>query len=207
MSRNINADDAWVKKVNRFMSRFHSGANLENSSITNGRMRFIGGTLRVDSGGRVEIVGTLQIDGTTVVNGQFKIEGPWTFNGDGTIAGKVSITGNQDVTGSIRVLAGGRIQVGAITLDPSSNGGSMKFNGGPEVYAAGTTLSLYSGAVNGGFVELGAGSARINGGGARFIEVTPTGFRLVGIPTKTGTGLTPGLPWIDPDGTIYRITS
>ncbi|MCB8043626.1 hypothetical protein JM654_03805 [Microbacterium oxydans] len=42
-----------------------SGAPLENASITNGRLRIIGGTLRVDSGGSLIVVGTMSIDGTT----------------------------------------------------------------------------------------------------------------------------------------------
>lgn len=189
MLRNLADVWGWLEKLIRRIERLESGTFLEDSSITDGRMRFINSTLRLDSGARLELVGELVA------------EGPWSFKGDGKISGDV------DLTGSLAVLAGGLIKVGNITLDPSSNGGSMKFSGGPEVYAAGTTLSLYSGALNGGHIDLGPAFAQINGGGARYLEVNPTGFRLVGIPAKTGTGLTPGLPWIDPDGTIYRITS
>lgn len=189
MAKDLNALWDWIPKLVRRIERLESGALLENSSITGGRMRFIASILRLDSGARLELVGELDA------------EGPWSFKGKGKISGDV------DLTGSLAVLAGGRIRVGNITLDPSSNGGSVKFSGGPEVYAAGTTLSLYSGALSGGFIDLGPGFARVNGGGARYLELTPTAFRFVGIPAKTGTGLTPGLPWIDPDGTIYRIAS
>lgn len=215
-----------INRLVRRIERLEAGANLESSSITNGRMRFIGGLLRVDSGGRVEIVGTLQIDGATTVNGTFKIEGPWSLNGNGEIAGNVTvtgkltqngawefvgagkITGNVDVTGTIRVLAGGKIQVGNITLDPSSNGGSVKFAGGPEVYASGSTLSLYSGALNGGWVELSPGLAKVSGGGTRWIEVTPNGFRLVNLPTiarNSANNAVVGTLWADGSGNVYRV--
>jgi len=183
---------------------------LEASSITNGRVRFIGGLLRVDSGGRVEIVGTLQIDGTTnitgttTVTGTFKLEGPWSLKGNGDITGTVTVTGDINVTGS------GRIKVGNMVLDPSSNGGSMKFSGGPEVYASGQTLSLYSGALNGGSVDLSPGLAKVSGGGARWFEVNSTGFQMVSMPTKTSAsvgGLPAGVVHADAAGNLFRVAA
>lgn len=73
---------------------------FESASVTNGRVRFIGGLLRVEAGGSVEIVGSLEIDGTTIVTGTFRVEGPWEITGNGTITGATSITGNVTATGT-----------------------------------------------------------------------------------------------------------
>lgn len=125
---------AELRELKRRVDRLESGSMLENSSITRGRMRFIGGLLRVDSGGRVEIVGTLAVEGTsqfigpvtisgkldvtgdTTVTGEFTLDGPWTINGDG------DITGDVDVTGDFTVLGGGRIKVGNVVLTPGNGG-------------------------------------------------------------------------------------
>lgn len=101
---------------------------LEHSSITGGRVRFIGGLLQVDSGGSVVIVGTLQVDGTSTVTGQFNVDGPFNLAGDGsitgqlTISGPVDITGDVDltgamtVTGDVEVTGSGRIKVGDVLI-------------------------------------------------------------------------------------------
>lgn len=141
MAHDLNDAWGWIQKLIRRVSRLESGAMLENSSITGGRMRFIGGLLRVDSGGRVEIVGTLQIDGTTTVTGTFTVDGPWELAGNGTITGNVTgtgrltwngpwdLTGTGTITGPVnisgiltllsdlRVQGGGKITVGPITID------------------------------------------------------------------------------------------
>ncbi|KQT75409.1 M23 family metallopeptidase [Microbacterium sp. Leaf436] len=119
----------WIRRLIFRVDRLEGGAMLENSSISNGRMRFIGGLLRVDSGGRVEIVGTLQVDGESTVTGQFTVDGPFTFNGDGsitgalTISGPVEITGDVDltgimtVTGDIVVTGTGKIRIGDVVIE------------------------------------------------------------------------------------------
>lgn len=126
---NLNDAFRWINEIFRELARLKSGAFLENSSISNGRMRFIGGLLRVDSGGRVEIVGTLQVDGESTVTGQFTVDGPFTFNGDGsitgalTISGPVEITGDVDltgimtVTGDIVVTGTGKIRIGDVVIE------------------------------------------------------------------------------------------
>jgi len=200
-----NLADAWgwIARLIRRIERIESGALLENSSITGGRMRFIGGLLRIDSGGRVEIVGTLQIDGTTNVTGTFNLDGPWNLDGNGNITGNVTVTGDINVTGT------GRIKVGNMVLDPSSNGGSIKFAGGPEVYASGLELSLYSGGA-GSFISLLPNLVKINGPGARWFEVNSTGFQLVGLPTKTSAsvgGLPAGVVHVDAAGTLFRVVA
>lgn len=119
---------------------------LEAASIRNGRVRFIGGLLRVDEGGRVEIVGTLMIDGETIVSGTFKVTGPWELEGDGTIAGDVIGTGKLtwnglwemigagQIRGDVEVLDNGNIRIGQMIIDPTE-GGSITFPGGTKVQA------------------------------------------------------------------------
>ena len=211
-----------MKDLKRRIRELETSTAQQKMSITKGRMRFIGGLLRIDSGGRVEIVGTLQIDGTTLVTGTFRVNGPWTLAGDGTISGNVTgtgtltwngpwnlngpgkIAGNTDLTGDLRVSGGGKIRAGNVIIDPSSNGGSMKFGSGPEVYASGSVLALYSGALNGGNVELAPGSAKMSNGGTRWIEVTSGGLRLVGVPKVAKAGVPVGCFYKGTDGYVYE---
>lgn len=253
MAGDLNDAWGWIERLVRRVDRLYSGAMLENSSITNGRMRFIGGVLRVDSGGTVSIEGTLEVDGATTITGSFLLEGPWEISGDGSITGKLTITGpvsitgdvtaigkwiqtgewelngngkikgNVEQTGQYQVKAGGRIIVGEgaaqividgssgkitagnLTIDPSSNGGSVKFASGPEVYANGPELSLYSG---GAWITLTDGLAKISSGGLTWMEITPAGFKLVGLPTKVQSsvpGSVPGMVWADSSGNVFRI--
>lgn len=95
---------------------------LERSSVDSGRMRFIGGTLRVDSGGRVEIVGFLQVEGTTNIIGPVTISGALNITGTTSITGATTITGDVDVSGNFEVLGGGRIKVGDVVLTPGDGG-------------------------------------------------------------------------------------
>ena len=98
-----------LKKLRELQDRvrqLETAIPLENASVTEGRVRFIGGTLRVDSGGRVEIVGTLHVEGTTQFIGNVTLQGPWTFSGDGDITGDVTLSGDMTVD------SGGEIRVG-----------------------------------------------------------------------------------------------
>lgn len=79
--------------------------------------------------------------------------------------------------------------------------------GEPEIFASEDGLSLYCGATNGAYIDLAPGMAQVQAGNARWIEVTPAGFRFVGVPAKNGTGLNPGLAWLGTEGTLYRIAS
>lgn len=147
-------EDRLVQLIQEF-NAYRNVNPLENASIRKGRVRFVGGLLRVDSGGRVEIVGTLEIDGTTTVTGEFTVTGPWGLEGDGTITGDVTISGALDVTGPwsltgdgdidgdvdltgiLSVLGGGRIKVGsAMEITPASSGGAIAFETGGELRSA-----------------------------------------------------------------------
>lgn len=217
-ARDYSDPFAGMDNLDRRVRDLETSSPLENASVTGGRVRFIGGTLRIDSGGRVEIVGTLQIDGTTTVTGTFRVDGPWTLAGNGTISGNVTGTGTLTwngpwnlngagkIQGDVQVLGAGKVRVGNMTLDPSSNGGSMKFGSGPEVYANGAELSLYSGV--GAFITLNGSSGKLNGPGARWLEVTATGIRAIGLPTiaKASANNAPtGTVWADASGNLYRV--
>lgn len=226
--------DAWaeIRALKKDIERLKAANPLEAASVTSGRVRFIGGLLRVDSGGRLEVVGTVQIDGTTTVTGTFTVSGPWNLTGNGTITGNVTITGNLTLAGSgkftsgnVRIEGGkvyvgaggnlividgatGKITAGTLTIDPASNGGSVKFAGGPEVYASGGVLSLYS-TSGGAFAELGS-VAKLNGPGARYIEINSTGIRFAGLPTisrASANNAVVGTVWSDTTGNLYRVVA
>lgn len=221
MARDLNDIWGWIKRLVRRIERLESGAFLESSSITKGRMRFIGGTLRIDSGGKAEIVGTLQVDGSTIVTGTFRLEGAWTFTGNGSISGNVNITGkltqngpwefvgagqikgNVDVTGTIRVLAGGKIQVGTIVIDPSISGGAITFANGAQVFTDGTTIQVYKG---NSVVQISDVYARLQNGGD-VISIGTDGVRVTGMATRTralANNAVVGSVWTD-GSYFYRV--
>lgn len=162
MAFDLNEAWGWIQKLIRRVSRLESGAMLENSSITNGRMRFIGGLLRLDSGALLELVGQWRFFGNGAITGDVYSEGKWTqvgdydFTGDGDLAGNVTMSGNFDLTGifksgNIRIQDGkiyvgegasqividgttGKITVGGMTIDPA-DGGKVTFPGGAQVRA------------------------------------------------------------------------
>ncbi|MGA1826996.1 peptidoglycan DD-metalloendopeptidase family protein [Microbacterium sp.] len=197
--RDLSDAFAALRRLAYRVDRLEGGAMLENSSITEGRMRFIGGLLRVDSGGRVEIVGTLQIDGTSTITGQFTVEGPWSLTGDGeitgtvtisgpvTISGDTAITGAVSVTGSITVDAGGTIVVGGMALDPSAAGGSLDFGSSRSINAGSGFLGLYG--EQGFFVVNSSGPAMIHADGGGF-QAQSDGPHLSGAAVVASTVVT-----------------
>lgn len=186
------------KAVEKRLQRVERAAPLGYSSVTRGRLRFIGGTLRVDSGGRVEIVGTLQIDGTTTVTGTFDVDGPWSLDGNGNITGNVTVTGDINVTG------GGRIRAGQITLNPSASGGRIEI-GGHTIFASGNVLSItHSG---GAQVVLNDSGASLIGGG-KSLSLQTAGVGFAGLPTvSSGSagGLPSGALWVNSSNQLFRV--
>lgn len=140
-----------TKKLTQLQERVRQLENaipLENASVTDGRVRFIGGTLRVDSGGRVEIVGTLDVQGTASVSGPLTISGQLDVTGPATISESLHVGGNTTIDGtldigaettldsSLTVVQGGSVTVDGdlpVTLESVTNGGvataSMTFPG------------------------------------------------------------------------------
>lgn len=186
MARDLNALWDWVDRVVRRIERVESGAFLENSSITNGRLRIVGGTLRVDSGGTVSIDGTLTVDGVTTVTGRFTVMGPWELSGDGEITGDVTITGNVTSTGKLTqngewelngggkiqgdvdVTGGGKIRAGNLTISPAGDG-RVEFPGGRYLSAGDDAIAVLN--------------------GARGLVVGTGGLSLLGVPSGTVDGV------------------
>lgn len=207
-----------VRELKREVERLKSSRMLENASVTNGRLRFIGGQLRIDSGGSVVIVGSLQIDGTTVATGTFRIEGPWTFTGNGTISGNVNITGtltqngtwvfngNGTITGDVNVTGGGRIRAGTIVINPSTNGGTIEF-GAHTIYASGNVMSINHS--SGAQVVLNTSGVNLIGGG-KVLSLQNTGASLSGLPTisrSSANNATVGSLYMDSSSQIYRVVT
>lgn len=160
--------------------RLETGIPLQNGAVTKGRLRFIGGTLRVDSGGRLEVVGTLQIDGATEVTGSFTVAGPWSMTGDGTITGATSITGDVTLTGDLTVSGAGKIKAGNVEINPSTAGGQIGFGSNRRIDAGSGYLGIYDGSR---FVVFNASGIAINGGGGVTLIVTSSGIQATGLPT------------------------
>lgn len=143
MADDLSDAFAEIRALKDQVRRLANAQPLRNSSVSQGRLRFIGGLLRVDSGGRVEIVGTLQIDGTTTVTGTFRVDGPWTLAGNGTITGNVSITGNVTSTGILTQngpwnLNGAGTIAGNVTQTGNTNQkGTVTVNGGGKIVVQG----------------------------------------------------------------------
>lgn len=160
--------------------RLEVGTPLYSASVTEGRLRFIGGLLRVDSGGRVEIVGTLEVDGNTTVTGPFSVEGTWTLEGNGDITGDVDLSGDMNVTGDVEVLSGGRIKIGDIILNPTDEGGSLDFGGGKKIHAGSGFLGMYNGS---SFIAFNSSGVAISGSSGPIVTVGPGGLQVSSLPT------------------------
>jgi hypothetical protein len=156
MTVNLNDVTSWIKEIFYRLRKLESGAFLENSSISNGRMRFIGGLLRIDSGGRVEIVGTLQVDGTTDVTGEFTVSGPWNLTGNGEITGDYTVTGKVTHVGDMDI-------DGVLTV----NGDGWSITGDGEISGRVNLTGSFEVAV-GGYIQVGP--VRISGAAEGFIS-------------------------------------
>ncbi|MEW1706602.1 hypothetical protein AB0230_05090 [Microbacterium sp. NPDC089190] len=176
----------WIRRLIFRVDRLEAGSMLENSSISNGRMRFIGGLLLIDEGGALQVVGRL--DG----NGNFEWSGPWRFDsGNGEISGDVKLTGEFDligrlINGDIRI-EGNRIHVGGMTLDPTDHGGSVTFPNGSQVFTDDDTIQVFKG---NSVMQVSDDYARLQNGG-NVVEIDPMGIRMspAAIPSTPGTGL------------------
>lgn len=150
MLRNLADAWSWIQRLVRRVERIESGANLENSSITRGRMRFIGGILRLDSGALLELIGQWRFFGNGAITGDVVAEGKWTQNGDWEFNGNGDIDGDVDLTGKITTenirIEGGKIYVGetAIVIDGATGTISV---GGTQIVIDGATGKI---TVNGG---------------------------------------------------------
>lgn len=211
-----------LRELKRRIRALETQSPLESSAVKNGRVRFIGGLLRIEAGGRLEIEGTLEIDGTTTVTGTFTVTGPWSLDGDGAITGDVTITGklvqngdwelngNGDITGDVEltgdlnVTAAGRVNVGtAMRLNPSSSGGAIEFTTGLITGASGALSVAFTG---GGQLVLNS-TANLVGSGCTIRAGSAP--QIVGLPTinRTTIGSPPvGTVYADASGNLFRAT-
>lgn len=156
---------AALRNMQDRIRRLENGIPLQNASVTRGRLRFIGGELLVDSGGRFVVVGTASIDGETTVNGTFLLTGSgWRIIGSGSIEGPTTVVGTLKIDGDTRVtgnlglegdimlsgnmsVEGGQIingevriaenliYIGEMVLDPDIGGGALRFPNGSRLEA------------------------------------------------------------------------
>lgn len=231
-----NTNDTPLERLNDQVQGMSRENPFESSSVRDGSVRFIRGLLRVDSGGRVEIVGTLQVDGTSTVSGTFNVNGPLQVNGPFTLAGNgsitgeltitgpvqisgdVDLTGKMNVTGDIEILGPGKIKVGNIliedgkikaggmTINPDVNGGQIDFGGGRSVNAGSGFLGVYDGDR---FVVFNASGVTMVAGG-RSISVGPAGIRATGLGTIPQADVPDSFPdavVIDAAGLLRRVVA
>lgn len=214
MLRNLEDAWGWIKQLNAKVDRIYSGALLENASITKGRLRFIGGLLRLDSGARLEGVGTFD------------------WSGPGSIAGNWEVLqGGVIKVGGVLIspVGGGRIMVGAgpvgIILDGGAGSmttGNVRIEGGKIYVGTGANLIVIDGAT--GKVTIGSmvldpsnhngmitmpNDAQVLGfennlelygppaaGGRNGIIIKPDQIMIGKLPVKTSTT---GLRWVGAD--------
>ncbi|WP_295104752.1 hypothetical protein [uncultured Microbacterium sp.] len=218
MARDLNDSGGWIQQLIRRVARLESGAMLERSSITNGRMRFIGGLLRLDSGALLELVGQWRFFGPGAITGDVYSEGKWTqvgdydFTGNGDLAGDVTMSGDFDLTGIFKSgnvrIEGGKIYVGAGPVTIVIDGATGKITAGNVTVesnkvtiggADGNTVLTNSQVqfANGGIVATdssGGISMRVGNARARVAD----GVVQMTIGTRSivinGTGISAGLP-------------
>lgn len=230
-----NPNDSALEKRVAALEELLRANPFESASVKNGRLRFIGGLLRVDSGGRVQIVGTLEIDGHTTSTGVFDINGPWDLAGDGTITGNVSIagnvtatgewtqigewhlngngsiTGNVDITGlltlmsNLRVSTLGKIIVNGADGDTVLQDSRITFANGGALRADSAGVQVVQGNAQ---VAAFAGLARLRAG-IRTLSVSDTGgYTITGLPTiprASANNATVGTLYVDSSGSMYRV--
>lgn len=200
MLRNLRDAWSWIEKLIRRIERLESGAFLENSSITGGRLRLIGGLLLIDSGGTLQVVGNLNGDGTFAWTGSAAFNGPTTITGNTTISGALAVNGVTTLGNELKVVGGkitsgnvrieaGKVHVGSMILDPASHSGYLRMPNGGEVLGSGSNLELYSG-----------GSGAKNG-----LSIQPAGLSVTNLQSASATGGLKWLAWNSITGTVYAV--
>lgn len=175
--------------------RLETGIPLQNSSVTQGRLRFIGGQLLIDSGGQLAVVGTASVNGSMTVSGTFlltgsgwrivgsgSIEGPTTVigtlrvDGDTRFTGNLSLEGDIALTGNMGIAAGGRFTAGDVTIEEDEvtvGGGSSPatLRDGALSFATGGKVEADTSV---GGARLSAGTAVVNVGAVASIRKGPS---------------------------------
>lgn len=155
------------------------GSIAGDFEVLEGGVIRVGGVLISPVGGGRIMIGPgpsgIILDGGAgaLTMGNIRLEGGKIYVGTG--ASQIVIDG-----------ATGKITANGLTIDPSANGGKIKYVGGPEVYASGSQLGLYSIPI-GAYITLDGVSAKILGPGLARIEVTSSQIFLQGATPTTVT--------------------
>lgn len=213
LNRKLRAELDEMKAEIRRLQRANP---LEAASVTNGQIRIIGGTIRVDGGGNLIVNGTMSVNGTSTVTGSFTVSGPWNLQGNGTISGAVTISGNVTATGTLTqngpwnlngagTIAGNVTQTGNTTQQ-----GNVTLTGGGKVTAGNVTvepnkITIGGGAVNAtlenGELTLSNGAKLAVGltGGSSSIGLIPGGSADISVNTLTA--------WLRATGSTISVTT
>ncbi|MBC6496114.1 hypothetical protein [Microbacterium sp. 4-7] len=222
-----------IRNLQNDVRRLLSSRGLENSSVRGGRLRFIGGILRLDSGALLDLIGQWRLKGPGAITGDVYSEGVWTqvgdwdFTGDGDLAGDVDLSGiftliGKLIAGDIRIEDGniyvgagasqivingaaGTITVGGMTIDPA-DGGKVTFPGGAQLRAdVGNGIQMQIGAVK---ISAQASFIQLTIG-TRSITINSSGIRadLPTAPIANWPGRQVGDVVSNASGDLFRIVA
>lgn len=170
MADDLSDLTAEVRALKSDVERLKAANPLESASVTKGRVRFIGGTLRVDSGGRVEIVGTLVVDGETDITGETTLSGDLTVDSEGSI----------NVAGPVPIRLG-QANIGGGTQ------AAVTFGAGNGLYGfvdgTNTAIALMAGGTSLAMSDEGISLSALpaaSGAGLRYLVVSPAGRLMAG---------------------------
>ncbi len=214
---NLNDVVSWITRIEEKLDRLKSGAFLENSSITKGMLRIIGGLLRLDSGARLEgeghfgwsgpvfldgdvqVTKTLEVTAATRLRAETTIEGLTRLLAELVVEGKITSQNVRIEGGRIYVGVGGaqvvidgatgQIISGALTIDPTADGGAVLFSNGSKMYSNVTAIGLRKGNSS---VTIGDTIAAMLVGG-KALTVTEDGVALTGVREVSSTD---GVKWL-----------
>lgn len=133
-----------------------SGTSVLSGSTTIAGPTGITGQLTIQGAtsvtGPFTVTGVTKLDGKTDVGGAFTVTGLTKLDGNTTVSGTLDVTGAMATKGTLsvegittlkndlRVVSGGKITVGQMTINPTANGGSIQFPGNQTIYASSTRL-------------------------------------------------------------------
>lgn len=229
MGKFDNLNDSQVPDLIRRVERLERASPVNNTAIGRGGVTvYDGGVIDIENGGLIvngtaTIHGVLNADGTISFTGPVTISGPLTISGTTTVTGDVTTTGtfNQNgptnlngatkTTGTLSVegvttlkndlnVTTGKINAGAVTIDPSYLSGSVKFSNGTAVSA--TPLGAQLVKSGGGAVTVSSGQADIGIAGGGSVIADGSGVSLGGVATTSS----PANVYMNPTtGRLYRV--
>lgn len=190
--------------VSRGVTEFADQSTLR---ITDSNLEVVGQALIT---GWLRVIGRIVLEGLGIltVNGLIDLLGSMKVRTGGGITvedgGDIDVIGGMIRAGLVR-MEGGKLYIGDVVLDPATpNGGSLKFPGGPEVFASGSTLALYSVPI-GAYIEIGATELKVRGPGIRGFTVDARGVKFDGVQTRSSTDGMRGWYGEDEDGYLAKV--